>query len=78
MADTIFTGYDYLWTRKPNKRIYPAISDWGVQDLHTVAPLQAEHFLHEFGEKATDLDEMSANLRKNPEDTLQFGKMMKR
>ena len=41
-------------------------------------PLQAEHFLHEFGEKATDLDEMSANLRKNPEDTLQFGKMMKR
>ena len=21
-----FTGYDYLWTRKPNKRIYTAIT----------------------------------------------------
>ena len=28
--------YHYLATRKPNKRIYPAISDWGVRMLESL------------------------------------------
>ena len=37
-ARIFFEGdYHYLWTGKPNKRVYMAISDWGVgDDTHSI------------------------------------------